>query len=90
MGELNFSLMHENLAAQKQNFTSQLTSLAKSQKALEAHGRKPWLTNLSMIPHTLGMLTANITYCIILLEYVNESHSSECSHNRFLFEGGPN
>ena len=28
-----------------------------------------------IVPHTLGMLTANITctYCIILLEYVNES-----------------
>ena len=47
----------------------QLTSLAKSQKALEAHGCKRWVTNLSIIPHTLGILTAKITCCIILLEY---------------------
>ena len=48
----------------------QSTSLAESQKALEAHGCKPWLTNLSIVPHTLGILTANITYCIILLKCV--------------------
>ena len=30
-------------------------------------------TNLSIVPHTLGILTANITCCIILLEYVNKS-----------------
>ena len=29
--------------------------------------------NLSIVPHTLGTLTANVTYGIILLEYVNES-----------------
>ena len=49
------------------------TSLAESQKALEAHGCKPWVTNLLIISHTLGILTANITYCVILLEYVNKS-----------------
>ena len=42
-------------------------------KTLEAHGCKPWVTNLSIVPHTLSMLTANITYCIILLEYVHKS-----------------
>ena len=44
------------------------TLLAESQKALEAHGCKSWVTNLSIVPHTLGTLTANITYCIQLLE----------------------
>ena len=39
----------------------QSTSLAKSQKALEARSCKPWVTNLSIVPHTLGILTANIT-----------------------------
>ena len=48
------------------------TSLANSQKALEAHGCKSWVTNFLIDPSTLGILTANITYCIILLEYVNE------------------
>ena len=54
----------------------QSTSLAESQKALEAPGCKPWVTNLSIVPHTEGILTANttcITYCIILIEYVNEA-----------------
>ena len=45
-----------------------------SQKALEAHGCKPWVANLWIVPHTLGILTAYITYCIILLEYANVSH----------------
>ena len=36
------------------------TSLAESQKAVEARGCKPWVPNLSIVPHTLGMLTANI------------------------------
>ena len=34
----------------------QSTSLTKSQKALEAHGCKPWVTNLLIAPHTLGVL----------------------------------
>ena len=32
------------------------TSLAESQKALEAHGCKPWVTNSSIVPHTLQCL----------------------------------
>ena len=51
----------------------QSTSLVELQKALEAHSCKPSVTNSSIIPHILGTLTANITYCILLLEYVNES-----------------
>ena len=39
------------------------TSPTKLQKALEAHGCKPRLTKSSIAPHTLGTLTANITYC---------------------------
>ena len=50
----------------------QSTSLAESQKALEVHGCKLWVTNLLIVPHTLGILTANVTCCIVLLEYVNE------------------
>ena len=38
----------------------QSTSLNEWQKALEAHDHKFWVTNLSLIPHTLGILTANI------------------------------
>ena len=30
-------------------------------------------TNLSIAAHTLGMLAANITYCITFLKRVNES-----------------
>ena len=51
----------------------QSTSLAELYKALEVHGCKPWLTNLLIVSHILGMLTVNIIYCIILLNYVNES-----------------
>ena len=51
----------------------QATSLAKSQKTLEADGSKLWVTKLSIIPHTLGILTAKITYCITLLDYINVS-----------------
>ena len=36
----------------------QSTSLAESQKAVEAHGCKPWVTNSSIIPHT--SLTTNV------------------------------
>ena len=39
----------------------------------QLHGCKPWETNLSIVPHTLGVLNACITYCIRLLEYINES-----------------
>ena len=53
--------------------THQSTSLAEFRKALEADDCKPWVTNLSMVPPILGILTANIAYCIILLEYVINS-----------------
>ena len=57
------------------NLTAINFSLSDSQKALEAHGCKPWLTNLSIVPHTLGILTANITYLEynITFEYSNVS-----------------
>ena len=48
----------------------QLTSLVELKKALEAHGYISRVSNLSIAPHTLDTLTANITCCIILLEYV--------------------
>ena len=40
----------------------QLTYLTTSQ--IEAHSCKPWVTNLSIIPHTLGIITVNITHYI--------------------------
>ena len=43
------------------------------QKAPEAHGCKPWITNLSVVPHTLDILTENIAYCIVLLENITKS-----------------
>ena len=39
-------------------------------KTVEAHGCKPWVTNLSIVLHALGMLTTNIIFCIIFLEYI--------------------
>ena len=56
----------------------QFTCLTESQKALEVHGCKLWETNLSIVPHTLGLLTANVTYCIVFLEYVHESQVNTC------------
>ena len=32
---------------------------------------KPWVTNIVIVPHTLGALIANITYMYTLLEYIN-------------------
>ena len=49
----------------------QATSLAESPKTLEAHGSIPWVTNLLIVSHTLGILIANGTYSIIL-EYIHE------------------
>ena len=61
----------------------QSTSLTKSLKALEAHGCKPWVTKLSIIPHTLDILTANTIHnCRILCAreymYVDESQLNVC------------
>ena len=50
-----------------------LTSLAEVQNALEAHSGKPWVTNLSIVLQTLGILTASVSCCIIFLEYINKS-----------------
>ena len=38
----------------------QLISFVESLKSLWAYGCKPWVTKLSIVRHTLGMLTANI------------------------------
>ena len=46
----------------RQNLHRLLSSSCR--KALEAHGCKPWVANLSIIPRALGILTANIAYCI--------------------------
>ena len=45
---------------------------------LEAHGCKPWVTNLAIIPHTLGTLTTNTHG--IPHEYVNESQVNAYVH----------
>ena len=50
-------------------FSSQVTGGSRSSQ----HGCKFLVTNISLIPHTLGLLTTSITYCVILLEYINES-----------------
>ena len=42
----------------------QLTSLNESQ-VLEAHGCKPWVTNSLIVPHILGILTANSKYYLL-------------------------
>ena len=47
------------------------TSLAESQKAVGAHGCKFWVINLSIVPHTLGMLTAK-DYFLYNKYYWNE------------------
>ena len=57
----------------------QSTSFAESQKAQEAHGCKPWVTKLPIIPYTLAIVTAHITDCIKLLEYVYESQVNACT-----------
>ena len=49
----------------------QSTSLAELHKTLEAHGYKPWVTNSSIVPHTLGVLTANATNYIILITSIH-------------------
>ena len=54
--------------------------LSPSQKALEAHGCKPWVANLSIVPSTSGILTTNSTYCIVLLEYVDKSQANVQGH----------
>ena len=48
------------------------TSLTELQKSVEGHGCKSWVTNLSIVPLTLAIVTASITYRIVLLEYVNK------------------
>ena len=47
----------------------------ESHNDVQAHGYKLWITILLIIPHTLGMLTANITYCVVL--HVHQRVSSE-------------
>ena len=67
----------------------QLTTLAKSKKSLESSWLQtlglPLMSQLmvansglSIIPNTLGtcILTANVAYGIILLEYTNESEGN--------------
>ena len=64
------SITHKLNMIRRQN-SHQSTSLAELQKALEAHGYKPWVTNLSIIvPHTLGILATSITYGIPLLDTI--------------------
>ena len=45
----------------------------------QAHGCKLWVTNLLIVPRTLGILTANITYCIALGQYIRVSSECMCS-----------
>ena len=50
-----------------------IISLDELHLAVEAHGCKSWVNNLSNVPHTLGILTANSTDCIMLLNCINGS-----------------
>ena len=59
-----------------------MNSLAESQKAVESHGCKPWATNLTIIPHTLGTCTV---FPRIELAASIFSHRLE---QRLLIEGG--
>ena len=55
---------------------TKLTSIDISHRVAEdseTHGCKPWVADIAIVLHTLGILTTNITYCMILLEYVTES-----------------
>ena len=54
------------------------TSSADSQKAVEVRDYKPWVANSSIVLRTIGMLTADITYCMLFLEYVSESQVNTC------------
>ena len=49
---------------------NQVTSLAESQKAAEAHGCKPWVTNLSIVPHALGIRTTNTRSIFAIVDIV--------------------
>ena len=55
----------------------QLISLAEAQKALEAHGCKFSVTNLSIIPHTLGILTTKFAHCTNFLSITVNPQLSE-------------
>ena len=69
---VKFFITHELNTIWRWNL-HQSNSLTKMQKTAEARGCKPWVTNLLIIPCTLGILTTTITYYMIFLEYVNES-----------------
>ena len=53
--------------------------LAEVQEVLDIHehGCKSWVTNLSVFPTTLGILTAKATCCFIFLRTINESQVNE-------------
>ena len=59
---------HFHNSRTEHNMEMKLTSIGFSHWVAEdsrAHGCKPWVINLLSIPHTLGILAANITYCRI-------------------------
>ena len=55
------------------NIEMKLTSIDFSRQVAggsrTSYGCKPWVTNLSIVPHTLDTLTSNITCCILLHVY---------------------
>ena len=62
----------------------QATSLAGSRKAVEAHGCKPWVTNLSTVPHTLAKYINRRYY---LPYYLNALISlSECASIPYMWK----
>ena len=52
-----------------------LTSIDFSRRIADDF-RSSWLQNprkLLIVPHMLGILTTNVTYCIILVEYIGKA-----------------
>ena len=62
-----FFITHERNMTRRPKL-HQSISLAEARKALEAHGCKFSVNNLSTVPHTLGILIANVTCCINCFE----------------------
>ena len=68
----------------KQNL-HQLISLTKAQKALAVHSCKPWVTNLSIVPHMLGILTTTVICCSIFTmnySWVSSDHAPVLQNQR--------
>ena len=71
LNQHDFTLYYTRVHLRQRNVvwrrnSHQSTYLAKTQTVLKADGCKPWVTNLSIVPYTLGILTANVNCCLSL------------------------